>query len=143
MVDPKRDPDLLAAIEQLFFAYRAFTDLPDRILEQQGLGRVHHRILYFVGRNPGISVSGLLDILQVSKQAIHAPVRQLMQLDLIAMQPDPADRRVKQLALTTDGGALESELTGAQTRYLQGVFERAGPRAEQGWREVMRQMVRA
>lgn len=146
MVDPVPAPDapasprLLSAIEQLFFGYRAFTDLPDRILERQGLGRVHHRILYFVGRNPHISVSGLLDILAVSKQAIHAPLRQLTHLNLIAMQSGAADRRIKQLSLTKAGQALEQELTGAQTRYLRAVFDRAGPQAEAGWRLVMDQM---
>jgi len=146
MVDPVPAPDapapprLLSAIEQLFFGYRAFTDLPDRILERQGLGRVHHRILYFVGRNPHISVSGLLDILSVSKQAIHGPLKQLTALNLIAMQPGAADRRVKQLSLTPQGQALERELTGAQTRHLQSVFDRAGPEAEAGWRAVMQQM---
>ena len=146
MVDPDcasdipTSPHLLLAIEQLFFAYRAFTDLPDRILERQGLGRVHHRILYFVGRNPHISVSGLLDILAVSKQAIHAPLRQLTALNLIALQPGALDRRIKQLRLTQAGQALEHELTGAQIRYLQAVFDRAGPEAEAGWRLVMDDM---
>jgi len=68
------------AIEQFFFAYRGFTSNPDRILEQRGLGRVHHRVLYFVGRNKGITVSALLGILGVSKQALHAPLRQLVDL---------------------------------------------------------------
>ena len=146
MVDPDcasdipTSPHLLLAIEQLFFAYRAFTDLPDRILERQGLGRVHHRILYFVGRNPQICVSGLLDILAVSKQAIHAPLRQLRALNLIDLQPGALDRRIKQLSLTEAGQALEQELTGAQIRYLQAVFDRAGPDAEAGWRAVMRDM---
>ena len=52
MIDLKRQEELRASIEIFYFAYRAFTARPDRILKQRGLGRVHHRILYFVGRNP-------------------------------------------------------------------------------------------
>ena len=77
MVDQTRQDELRHAIELLFFGYRAFTDRPDRILERRGLGRVHHRILYFVGRNPQVSVKGLLEILAVSKQALSAPLRRL------------------------------------------------------------------
>ena len=59
MVDLNREADLREAIERLYFGYRAFTGPPDRILERRGLGRVHHRILYFVGRRRGVSVKGL------------------------------------------------------------------------------------
>jgi hypothetical protein len=52
-----RQRQLQEAIELLYFGYRAFTDRPDRILGQRGLNRVHHRILYFVGRNPDASRS--------------------------------------------------------------------------------------
>ena len=73
-----RETLLRLAIEQFYFGYRAFTALPDRILSQRGLGRVHHRILYFVGRNPKISVNDLLGMLSVTKQALNAPLRQLI-----------------------------------------------------------------
>ena len=55
MADARARADLRPSIELFYFAYRAFTSRPDRILAQRGLGRVHHRILYFVGRNPGLT----------------------------------------------------------------------------------------
>ena len=135
-----RHADLRDSIERLFFGYRAFTDRADRILERRELGRVHHRILYFVGRHPGVSVKGLLAILGVSKQAIHAPLRQLLDLQLVSMETSPTDRRVKALALTTDGARLEAELTGAQMRFLEDAFAAAGVAAEAGWIAVMDRM---
>lgn len=131
------DAELRDAIEALFFGYRAFTDRADRILARQGLGRVHHRILYFVGRNPGISVKGLLEILAVSKQAIHGPLRELVRLNLVAMTEDGADRRMKRLTLTAEGQALEVELTGAQMDHLARAFDAAGAGARSGWKAVM------
>lgn len=136
MVDLKRQAQLRAATERLYFAYRAFTDRPDRILERRGLGRVHHRILYFVGRSPGIPVKGLLETLAVSKQALNAPLRQLLEMKLVAAAANPQDRRVKNLRLTEEGQRLEAELTGVQTRHLEAAFARAGPEAETGWLEV-------
>ncbi len=134
----QREKALRLAIEQFYFGYRAFTMPPDRILEQRGLGRVHHRILYFVGRNPHISVNALLGLLSVSKQALNAPLRQLVEMQLIAMDIAEHDRRVRQLTLTDNGARLEAQLTGAQMKQLQGVFEQAGSVAEAGWQEVMR-----
>lgn len=132
-----REEALHLAIEQFYFAYRAFTTPPDRILDQRGLGRVHHRILYFVGRNPQISVNTLLGLLNVSKQALNAPLRQLIEMKLVAMDTAEHDRRVRQLTLTASGTKLEAQLTGTQMKQLQAVFEQVGADAEAGWYQVM------
>lgn len=141
MVDQKRRDELLTSIELFFFAYRAFTAGPDQILEQRGLGRVHHRILYFVGRNPSISVNALLKVLDVSKQALNIPLRQLIDLQLVTVSIAQHDRRLKQLALSTDGRRLEERLTATQIRHLSNAFEQAGDSASETWRDVMRRMV--
>ncbi len=132
-----REAALHLAIEQFYFAYRAFTEPPDRILNQRGLGRVHHRILYFVGRNPKISVNELLALLNVSKQALNAPLRQLIEMKLIAMDTAEHDGRVRQLSLTASGSKLEAQLTGTQMKQLQAVFDQVGAEAEAGWHRVM------
>jgi DNA-binding MarR family transcriptional regulator len=143
MVDIKRQDELREAIELLYFAYRGFTERPDRILERRGLGRVHHRILYFIGRRPDVSVRGLLDLLAVSKQALNAPLRQLLEMNLVSAVADPDDGRAKNLRLTLEGQRLEAELTGAQMRHLQAAFDRAGIGQEPGWRAVMEQLAAA
>lgn len=134
---PQREAELRLAIEQLYFGYRAFTAPPDRVLDQRGLGRVHHRILYFVGRNPQISVNALLHLLSVSKQALNAPLRQLVEMRLIEIAAAGHDRRVRQLSLTPEGQKLEAQLTGTQMKQLQAVFEQTGASAEAGWHQVM------
>src|SRR6185369_11977032 len=103
MVDPTREAELREAIELFFFGYREFTAGPDRILEQRGLSRVHHRILYFVGRSPGIAIHALLAILGVSKQALNAPLRQLIEMNLIVARAGTHDRRFRELALSAEG----------------------------------------
>jgi DNA-binding MarR family transcriptional regulator len=140
--DPALSGDMHGAIEQFYFAYRGFTDRPDRILERRGLGRVHHRILYFIGSRPDVSVRGLLDLLAVSKQALNAPLRQLVEMDLVGVEVSPEDRRVKRLRLTVSGQKLEAELTEAQTRHLRAAFDRAGAEAQAGWKAVMGELVK-
>ena len=142
MIDLDRQAALHEAIEALYFAYRGFTDQADRILERRGLGRVHHRILYFIGRRPDVSVQGLLDVLAVSKQALNAPLRQLVGMGLVSALPSPRDRRVKNLRLTPEGRKLETALTETQMKQLQGALDRAGPAHELGWRTVMAELAR-
>ncbi len=140
MVDQKGSAGLRQAIEQFFFAYRAFTAHPDRILGERGLGRVHHRILYFVGRNPGIAINALLDTLGVTKQALNAPLRRLTEMKLVSVRTAAHDRRCKELRLTAEGARLEARLTGTQMRHLSRVFAAAGKDAAAGWRAVMKRM---
>lgn len=137
MVEPAQDPRLQQAIEQFFFAYRAFTAVPDRILLEQGLGRVHHRILYFVGRNPALNINELLQILGVSKQALNAPLRKLTGLGLIEVETARHDRRVKQLRLSKTGARLEAQLTESQMQHLARAFTQSGEKAVDGWVRIM------
>jgi DNA-binding MarR family transcriptional regulator len=139
---PQRDSELNAALELVFHGFRSLTARPDRILESRGLQRVHHRILYFVARNPDLSVGGLLAILHVSKQALNAPLRQLQEMGLVDSVPSPTDRRARLLRPTPEGTKLERLLTGTQRRHLAKVFAATGAAAESGWRSVMDRLSR-
>jgi len=140
MVDQNIPGEFQASIEVFYFAYRAFTSSPDRILDNRGLGRVHHRILYFVGRNPSIAVNELLSTLKVSKQALNAPLRQLIEMNLVSVAVASHDRRVKQLSLTKEGTQLEAQLTATQVRHLAEAFAKAGKEAADGWLKVMQEI---
>ncbi len=124
-------------IERLYQAYRACTSKPDAILVSLGLGRAHHRVLYFLGRQPGITVKDLLAKLCVSKQAANGPLRELVGRELVAVTPSAQDRRVRLLTLTPAGQALERQLTSLQVGHLERAFAIAGPAATAGWLEVL------
>ena len=140
MVDPHRETDLRACIEAFFFGFRAFTALPDAVLATRGLGRTHHRILYFVRRDPDVSVGELVATLGITKQAMHAPLKELERQRLVHSAADPDDRRVKRLRVTDTGAALEAELTHAQMDLLATAFDRAGACAEETWMAVMQHL---
>lgn len=137
MIDSHRETELRAAVEAFFFGFRAFTALPDERLAERGLGRTHHRVLYFVRRDPGISVGGLLTILGITKQAVNAPLRDLEREGLITSSPAASDRRVRELRVTPAGAELEATLSELQMRLLTSAFGQAGAQAEEGWRRVM------
>ncbi len=134
---PTREDELNRALESMYFGFRAMTFQPDQRLAQLGLTRVHHRVLYFIARQPGCSVNELLQRMRVSKQYLHQPLRKLIALGYVTQQPDRKDRRVKRLRLSTRGKKLESELTGTQRARFAEIFDEVGPGAERQWRQVM------
>lgn len=139
----RRERELNAALEAIYFGFRGVTARPDERLAALGLSRVHHRILYFVGRHPGSSVNDLLAVMSVTKQYLHRPLQRLIEAEYVRAGVDCADRRIKRLRLTRTGAALERALSGDQRRRLRKVFEEAGPAAEAGWRRVMMLLARS
>ena len=122
----------------MHFALRAVVAEPDRLLAKRGLTRVHHRILFFVARTPGLSVGALQATLDVTKQALNAPLKQLQAQGLIDLIKADHDARVRELRLTDEGALLEAKLTGEQHRMFADAFAQAGDSAKAGWFEVMR-----
>lgn len=105
-------------IELFFFAYRDFTSDPDAILEQLDMGRAHHRVVYFVCRQPGMTVADLLDILQITKQSLARVLKQLIDGGYIRQMAGPEDRRQRRLYPTLSGRELALALSDPQSRRI-------------------------
>lgn len=139
--DPTLDlgePALRTAVELLFFAYRDFTGDADAMLLRYGFGRAHHRVIYFVGREPGITVSALLTILKITKQSLAPVLRQLMREGFVVQRPDRTDRRRRHLYLTVEAEALERKLTERQAERIAVAFQASGAVAVSGFTTVLR-----
>src|SRR6201747_2018731 len=128
------DAEMRLAQDLLFFAYRDFTTVADRVLEELGLGRAHHRALHFIGRNPGITVSGLLAILRITKQSLARVLNALVDEGFVSQAPGFEDRRLRLLTLTDKGRTLEKRLFDAQRDRIAQAYRDAGPQAVQGFR---------
>ena len=125
------DEQLRQGIELMFFAYRDFTSDPDQVLAKRGYGRAHHRAVHFIKRRPGISIAGLLDILQVTKQSLNRVLRQLIEDGLVVSATGDRDRRQRQLHLSPAGEALEHELSRNCSETASA--ERTAPRVQKLW----------
>ncbi len=136
-----REEELRQGMELLFFAYRDFTAEPDRILARYGFGRAHHRVIYFVGRHPSVTVSELLDILEITKQSLSRVLGQLVREGFVEQRPGPRDRRQRLLTLTEKGLALERELSENQRARIARAYRAAGAEAVEGFRMVMLNLI--
>ena len=135
------DEQLRQGIEAMFFAYRGFTADPDRILEQYGYGRAHHRAVHFINRSPGTTVNNLLDILGVTKQSLNRVLRTLIEDGLVQSRVGTQDKRERHLFLTEAGAELEQELSEAQRARMRTAYKQVGPDAVAGFRQVLEQMM--
>ena len=132
-----REEELRRGIEMMFFAYRDFTGEADSILAEQGMGRAHHRAIYFIGRNPGITVSELLAILKITKQSLSRVLSALVETGHVVQHTGPEDRRQRLLYLTETGISLESRLTEVQGRRFAKAYREAGMSAVEGFHRVL------
>ena len=139
--DGYSDGALRDAMELLFFAYRDFTAEPDNILKNYNFGRAHHRVIHFVGRNPGMTVNQLLNILRITKQSLSRVLRQLISDGFVARDAGPKDRRQRLLRLTDRGRALENRVSEDQRQRIQRAFAAAGPAGVDGFRRVLNAMI--
>ncbi|WP_332688153.1 MarR family winged helix-turn-helix transcriptional regulator [Devosia sp.] len=101
-----------------FFAYRDFTGDADALLERQGFGRAHHRVLYFVNLRPGMPVADLLDILKITKQSLARVLRQLIDNGYIEQKTGHADRRQRLLHATDKGRQFFGTLSASQASRI-------------------------
>ena len=132
-----RDEDLRQGLDLLFFAGRDLAAEADAALEREGLGRAHHRALYFIGRNAGLSVSDLMAILGITKQSLGRVLKDLFAKGLAAQIVGTDDRRERRLSLTDKGQALELALTAPQRALMAGAYRAAGAEAVAGFRTVL------
>ena len=132
-----REEELRRGIELLFFAYRDFTKGPDALLAEHGLGRAHHRAIYFIARHPGITVSRLLSILRITKQSLSRVLGQLVEKGLVYQEKGRKDRRQRLLYLTERGAELEKRLSDLQRQRVARAYRDAGADAVAGYRRVL------
>jgi DNA-binding MarR family transcriptional regulator len=106
-------------------------------LRAAGFGRAHRRALYFIARNPALTVASLLAILKITKQSLNRVLNDLLAGGYVERRPAPNDRRMRQLRLTEKGRALEDALWEAQRPRLARAYREAGPDAVAGFRRVL------
>ncbi len=132
-----REDEVRRGIELLYFGYSHMIRGADAILERHGLGRAHHRALYFIARKPGLPVSDLLRLLSITKQSLSRVLAELVARGLVRNEVGALDRRQRLLRLTEAGIELEAELFEALRARVTEAYGRAGQAAVTGFWAVL------
>ena len=138
-----RDTAIRRGMELMMFAQTRLLRTADEKLAELGLGRAHHRALYFNGRCPDVTVGDLLLLLAVTKQSLGRVMKDLVDRDLVCMRAGDVDRRQRLLRLTEQGVALETALFEEQRDRMAKAYSYAGQEAVAGYWAVMEALIPA
>ncbi|WP_298689006.1 helix-turn-helix domain-containing protein [uncultured Sphingomonas sp.] len=138
-----REAEIRRGIELMHFGYGRLLGAIDERLAAEGLGRAHHRALYFIARQPDLTVSALLTLLGITKQSLGRVITELSTRGLIETRTGRDDRRQRLLRLTNAGQALESALFEMLRARLSAAYVDAGPAAVAGFWLVLEGLVPA
>jgi len=136
-----REAEIRRGVELLYFGYSHLYRGIDAGLAEQGLGRAHHRALYFIARSPNLNVSDLLGLLAITKQSLGRVLNELAERGLVESRPGQTDRRQRLLRLTPAGAALEAELFEALRERLSVAYAQAGQGSVSGFWAVLEGLV--
>ncbi|MGI4732931.1 MAG: MarR family transcriptional regulator [Janthinobacterium lividum] len=136
-----RDPELRRGMELLYFGHSHLTRSVDQGLADQGLGRAHHRALYFIAQKPDMTVSELLSLLAITKQSLGRVLNDLTERGLMETRPGERDRRQRLLRLTSVGAQMEHDLFDAVRQRMSAAYARAGQHAVTGFWAVLEGLI--
>ncbi len=95
----------------------------EAVLEERGLGLVHHAVLSALDDFGPLSQQQLADGLDLHKSHVVGPIDELERRGWVVRARDAADRRRNRVALTAAGAALAAELQPVARRAQEGVLE--------------------
>ena len=136
-----RDAEIRRGVELLFFGNATLMASADALLERAGIGRAHHRALYFIARKPKLSVGELIALLGITKQSLGRVIDELEERELILRSPGLRDRRQVLLSLTERGVRFEAELFAELKSAVARAYSAAGPAAVSGYWAVLEELL--
>jgi DNA-binding MarR family transcriptional regulator len=119
-----------------FFANRRLFEVVETPLTEEGLGRLHHRIPFFVSRSPGMTVGELMATFGVSHQNIRVAMKQLVDRGVIEARKRPVDCRQRQMFATAYGDRIADEMHAQQSMRLRRAVTAALPADVEGFLRV-------
>jgi DNA-binding MarR family transcriptional regulator len=138
-----REEEVRRGIEFMFFANAALWRSVDAKLAEFDLGRAHYRALYFIAREPNITIADLLTLLGITKQSLGRVLKELESREYVTTRAGNRDRRHKELRLTDAGRATEKTVFSAMRDAMSRAYTHAGQQAVTGFWQVSEALVPA
>ena len=113
-----KDDQIKDFIEQIFYAYRETYSDPIKILKKYSFGTAHHRAIHLIERHEGITISGLLNKLKITKQSLNRILRDLIKNKTIHIKKGEIDSRQRRIFLNDKGKKLFDEIFFEQKKRI-------------------------
>ena len=124
-----KDEQIKDFIEKIFYAYRETFKDPKKILNKYSLGIAHLKVINLISINKGITISGLLDKLKITKQSLNRVLKELNENKILIYRQDRNDSRVKHVFLNEKGKNLSNEIYYEQKKRIYNALKNSNPEA--------------
>ena len=105
-----KDDQIKDFIEQIFYAYRETYSDPKKILQKYSFGIAHQKAIHLIEKHKGITVSGLLNKLKITKQSLNRVLRDLVKNKIIIIRKGEIDSRRRHIFLDDKGEKIFEEI---------------------------------
>jgi len=120
-----KDDQIKDFIEQIFYAYRETYSDPKKILKKYSFGTAHHRVIHLIERHSGITISGLLNKLKITKQSLNRVLRDLIKNKTIMIKKGEVDSRQRHIFLNEKGKKLFDEIFFEQKKRIYNALKKS------------------
>ena len=136
-----KDEQIKDLIEQLFYAYRKTFADSKKILQKHSLGVAHQRAIHMIERYEGITVSGLLKKLNITKQSLNRVLKDLNENKTIIMKKGETDSRQKHILLNEAGKKLSNEIFFEQKKRIYHALKNSNSDAVVKFKQVLENII--
>ena len=136
-----KDDQIKDFIEQIFYAYRETYSDPKKILKKYSFGTAHHRAIHIIERHKGITISGLLNKLKITKQSLNRVLRDLIKNKSVLIKKGKIDSRHRQIFLNEKGKKLFDEIFLEQKKRIYNALKNSDSDSVIKFRSVLSKII--
>ena len=118
-----KDDQIKDFIEQIFYAYRKTYSDPKKILKKYSFGTAHHKVIHLIEKHKGITISGLLNKLKITKQSLNRILKDLIKSKAVLIKKGEVDSRQRHIFLNEKGKKLFDEIFFEQKKRIYNAFK--------------------
>ncbi len=136
-----KDDQIKDFIEQIFYAYRETYSDPKKILKKHSFGIAHQKVIHLIERYEGITISGLLRKLKITKQSLNRVLKDLNKNKKIIIKKGEVDSRYRHILLNESGKKLSNEIFLEQKKRIYHALKNSNSEAVLKFREILEKII--
>ena len=136
-----KDDQIKDFIEQIFYAYRETYSDPKEILKKHSFGSAHHRAIHLIEKYEGISISGLLNKLKITKQSLYRVLKDLIKNKIVIIKKGDIDSRQRHIFLNEKGKKLFEEIFLHQKKRIYNALKNSDPDSVIKFKNVLKKII--
>lgn len=116
---------------------REASKLAGRLLRDQGVGTAEFDVIHVIRKNPGITQSGIREVLAIDKGALARQIASLEAKGFLMRRDNPQDRRSQLLYATDKADQLKSSKAYIESTYYAWLLDGLPPQERQQFAQLL------